>query len=141
MPGSSYQAIFTPAARAYALAFTAVIEDRVSDLPGIFAEIGLSRLDGSEIPVELIAPYIDVIAEVFRAEPPYTFGEGNEEMYREIIQLGFQDWEEKTDMLFPEDVIFINRSLSGHFGNLSRLHATGPWRDLLLEYSRRALDS
>jgi predicted unusual protein kinase regulating ubiquinone biosynthesis (AarF/ABC1/UbiB family) len=128
-------------ARAYALAFTAVIDDRVGDLPGIFAEIGLSRLDGSEIPAEVISPYIDVIAEVFRAEPPYTFGEGNEEMYREIIQLGFQDWEEKKDMLFPEDVIFINRSLSGHFGNLSRLNATGPWRDLVLEYSRRALDS
>ena len=127
-------------ARAYALAFTAVIENRVGELPGIFADIGLSRLDGSKIPVELIAPYIDVIAEVFRAEPPYTFGEGNEEMYRKIIQLGFQDWEEKMDMLFPEDVIFINRSLSGHFGNLSRLNATGPWRDLVLEYSRRALE-
>jgi predicted unusual protein kinase regulating ubiquinone biosynthesis (AarF/ABC1/UbiB family) len=126
--------------RAYARAFIAVIEDRVDDLPGIFAEIGLSRLDGSEIPVELIAPYIEVVGEVFREEPPYTFGEDNDEMYREIIQLGFQDWEEKMDMLFPEDVIFINRSLSGHYGNLSRLNATGPWRDLVLEYSRRALE-
>jgi len=126
-------------ARAYALAFIAVIEDRVADLPGIFVEIGLSRLDGSEIPVDLIEPYIEIIGEVFREDPPYTFGDGNEEMYREIIQLGFQDWEEKMDMLFPEDVIFINRSLSGHFGNLSKLGATGPWRDLVLEYSRRAL--
>lgn len=124
--------------RAYALAFTAVIEDRVADLPGIFAEIGLSRIDGSPFPVGLIAPYIDIIGEVFREHPPYTFGEGNEEMYREIARLGFQDWEEKTDMLFPEDVIFINRSLSGHFGNLSRLHATGPWRELVLKYAARA---
>jgi len=126
-------------ARAYALAFIAVIEDRVAELPGIFAEIGLSRLDGSEIPVDLIAPYIAAIAEVFREDPPYTFSEGNDEIYREVIQLGFQDWQEKLDMLFPEDVIFINRSLSGHFGNLSRLNATGPWRDLVLDYSRRAL--
>ena len=122
-------------ARGYARAFTAVIEDRVADLPKIFAEIGLSRPDGGEIPVELIEPYIELIGEVFREEPPYTYGEDNNEIYREIIQLGFQDWEEKTNMLFPEDVIFINRSLSGHFGNLSRLRATGPWRELVLKYA------
>ncbi len=128
-------------ARAYALAFTAVIEDRVADLPGIFAEIWLCRTDGSEIPVEIIEPYIEIFGEVLRKHPPYTFGESNEEMYREIIRLGMQDWEEKKDMLFPEDVIFVNRSLIGHFGNLSRLRATGPWRELLLEYSRKALGS
>ena len=122
-------------ALAYGRAFKAVIEDRVADLPEIFAEIGLSRIDGSSIPVELIEPYIEVIGEVFREHPPYTFGEGNEEMYREVVRLGFEDWEEKTDMLFPEDVIFINRSLVGHFGNLSRLRATGPWRDLVLKYA------
>jgi len=125
-------------ARAYGLAFMAVVENRVDDLPGIFAEIGLGRIDGSPFPVEIIAPYIEIIGEVFRADPPYTFGEDNDEMYRKIARLGFQDWEEKTDMLFPEDVIFINRSLSGHFGNLSRLHATGPWRELVLKYASRA---
>ncbi len=72
---------------------------------------------------------------MFRADPPYTFGDDNQEIYGEIIRLGFQDWEQKTDMEFPEDVIFINRSLSGHFGNLSRLKATGPWRDLVLKYA------
>ena len=127
-----------PLSRAYALAFTAVTEGRVGDLPGIFAEIGLSRLDGSPIPADLIEPYIDIIGEVFREHPPYTFGEDNEEMYREIARLGFQDWEEKKNMLFPEDVIFVNRSLVGHFGNLSRLRATGSWRDLVLRYARRA---
>jgi predicted unusual protein kinase regulating ubiquinone biosynthesis (AarF/ABC1/UbiB family) len=125
-------------ARAYAGAFVAVIEDRVADLPSIFAGIGLAMNDGSQIPVELIEPYIDVIGPVFRADPPYTFGEDNQEIYSEIFRLGFEGWEEKTDMQFPEDVIFVNRSLSGHFGNLSRLNATGPWRDLMLKYAQRA---
>lgn len=122
-------------ARAYADAFVAVIEDRVADLPDIFAGIGLHMRDGSPIDIELIEPYIAAIAAVFRASPPYTFGDDNQEIYNEIIRLGFQDWEQKTDMEFPEDVIFINRSLSGHFGNLSRLRATGPWRDLVLKYA------
>jgi predicted unusual protein kinase regulating ubiquinone biosynthesis (AarF/ABC1/UbiB family) len=125
-------------ARAYADAFVAVIEDRVEDLPGIFASIGLKMNDGSPIEARLIEPYIDVIGEVFRADPPYTFGEDNDELYREIFRLGMDDWPQKKDMLFPEDVIFVNRSLSGHFGNLSRLNATGPWRDLVLKYARRA---
>ena len=56
-------------------------------------------------------------------------------VYREIFRLGMDDWPEKKDLAFPEDVIFINRSLSGHFGNLSRLRATGPWRDMVLKYA------
>jgi len=122
-------------ARAYADAFVAVIEDRVADLPSIFAGIGLAMRDGAPIDVRLIEPYIELIGEVFRTSPPYTFGEDNDEIYREIFRLGMEDWPEKKDMLFPEDVIFINRSLTGHFGNLSRLHAAGPWRDLVLRYA------
>jgi len=124
-------------ARAYADAFVAVIEDRVADLPGIFAEIGLSMSDDRPIDAGLIEPYIELFKEVFRADPPYTFGEDNDELYREIFRLGMADWPQKKDMLFPEDVIFVNRSLSGHFGNLSRLGATGPWRDLVLKYAAR----
>ena len=122
---------------AYADAFTAVIEDRLKDLPDIFAGIGLSMRDGRPIPSEAIEPYIDLIGEVFRADPPYTFGEDNDAIYREIMRLGFKDWEIKTDMDFPEQVIFINRSLTGHFGNLSKLRATGPWRELILKYAER----
>jgi predicted unusual protein kinase regulating ubiquinone biosynthesis (AarF/ABC1/UbiB family) len=126
-------------ARAYADAFVAVTDGRIADLPAIFAGIGLLMRDGSPLDVDLIEPYIVLISEVFRASPPYTFGEDNQEIYSGLIQLGFQDWEQKFNMEFPEDVIFINRSLGGHFGNLSRLRATGPWRDLVLKYSKRAL--
>ncbi len=122
-------------ARAYADAFVAVTDGRIADLPAIFAGIGLLMRDGTPLDVDLIEPYIVLISEVFRASPPYTFGEDNQEIYSGLIQLGFQDWEQKFDMEFPEDVIFINRSLSGHFGNLSRLQATGPWRDLVLKYA------
>jgi predicted unusual protein kinase regulating ubiquinone biosynthesis (AarF/ABC1/UbiB family) len=122
-------------ARAYADAFVAVTDGRIADLPAIFAGIGLLMRDGSPLDVDLIEPYIVLISEVFRASPPYTFGEDNQEIYSGLIQLGFQDWEQKFDMEFPEDVIFINRSLGGHFGNLSRLQATGPWRDLVLKYA------
>jgi hypothetical protein len=43
------------------------------------------------------------------------------------------------DLRFPEDIIFIDRSLAGHFGNLMRLSASGPWRELVESYSRMGL--
>jgi len=33
----------------------------------------------------------------------------------------------------------IDRSLAGHFGNLCKLGATGPWRDIVLEYTGKIL--
>lgn len=122
---------------AYGEAFVAVIEDRVERLPAIFAGIGLRMRDGSPIPYELIEPYIELISPVFR-DDVYTFGEGNDELYRELFRLGLDDWTAKKDMAFPEEVIFVNRSLTGHFGNLSRLGSTGCWRDLVREYASRS---
>lgn len=55
-------------------------------------------------------------------------------MYQKLMELGAANWTETTDVYFPEDIIFINRALSGHFGNLNRLQAAGPWRDILFQY-------
>ena len=81
-------------------------------------------------PVELIAPYIDVIAEVFRAAPPYTFGEGNEEMYREIIQphvLGNKDQfvREIAEELYlaTTTIKWYSRQIYGKLGVESRVAA------------------
>lgn len=39
------------------------------------------------------------------------------------------------DIAFPQDIIFIDRSLSGHFGNLARLRAAGPWGEVVRRYA------
>ena len=38
-------------------------------------------------------------------------------------------------MHFPEDIVFVDRSMAGHLGNMIRLAATGPWRELALRYA------
>ena len=70
-----------------------------------------------------------------REDPPYTFGE-DERFYEKIMELGAANWSQSLDTQFPEDIIFIDRSLAGHFGNLSRLQATGPWREIVSRYTR-----
>jgi hypothetical protein len=59
-------------------------------------------------------------------------------MYRALFDLGKSDLAEARNIHFPQDVIFIDRSLGGHFGNLARLRASGPWREIVLRYARAA---
>lgn len=121
-------------AKGYAELWLAGLEERADLVPQILADIGVATADGELLPVELVAPYVDVLAPILRAEPPFTFGD-DDEIYGRLFELGLSNWSKAMDIRFPEDVIFIDRALGGHFGNLSRLHATGPWRELVLRFA------
>ena len=125
-------------AEGYARLVLAALEDRRKEIPGILAEIGLVRADGSPMQLDLIDPYIDLFAEMLRGDPPYVFGE-DDEFYDKIMGLGMANWSQATDLRFPEDIIFVDRTLAGHFGNLVQLGATGPWRSTLEQFARRAV--
>ena len=45
------------------------------------------------------------------------------------------NWSRAMDIAFPEDIVFIDRALSGHFGNLARLRAEGPWGEIVERYA------
>jgi len=126
-----------PLARAYARLTLAAIEGRRAEIPRILHELGVHREDGAPLAVELTDPYLDLFRGIFREDPPYTFGE-DETMYRKLIDLGLANWTEARDLRFPEDLVFVNRALSGNFGNLNRLRAAGPWRSLALKYTTAA---
>ena len=69
---------------------------------------------------------------------PYTFGE-DAAFYQKLAKFGMQNWSRAVDIQFPKDIVFINRTLSGHFGNLSRLGARGPWREQVRSYAEAAI--
>ena len=77
---------------------------------------------------------LDLFSEIARESPPYVFGE-DEGLYDKLIELGLANWSRAMDIQFPEDIVFVNRTMGGHLGNLIRLRASGPWRDLLLKYT------
>ena len=64
---------------------------------------------------------------------PYTFGE-DQAFYQNALELGRATWTDTRNIAFPKDMVFIDRTLSGLFGNLCRLRATGPWRSVLQHY-------
>ncbi len=118
----------------YAGLLAATAHGRGDEIPGLLKQMGIHMIDGSFIPASGIDPYLEMFSEVLRSEPPYTFGE-DEGLYNRVFEVGLDNWQQSMDMQFPEDAIFINRALGGHFGNLSRLGATGPWRELVLSYA------
>jgi hypothetical protein len=120
----------------YAELFMAGLEGRNADIPRVLAEMDVCMEDGEPLQQELTDPYVNLFAQILREAPPYTFG-SDERIYREMIQLGIESVGEAVDIRFPHDVVFIDRSMAGHFGNLGRLRATGPWRDLVKSYASR----
>jgi predicted unusual protein kinase regulating ubiquinone biosynthesis (AarF/ABC1/UbiB family) len=123
-------------ARGYADVLVAAAESRGQEIPEMLRKMGMHLKGDEALPADAVDPYVEMFSEILRADPPYTFGD-NGDLYRRLFELGFANMEYSKDIVFPEDAIFIDRALGGHFGNLSRLRATGPWRDLVFRYASR----
>lgn len=121
-------------ATGYASLLRAAVDRRADAIPEILRSIGVLREDGSPIRQEMIDPYFELFIDVVREQPPYTFGE-DEQLYQRLMELGLTHWTDAADIRFPEDIVFIDRALAGHFGNLTRLGATGPWRERVLYHT------
>ncbi|MGB5332663.1 MAG: AarF/ABC1/UbiB kinase family protein [Woeseiaceae bacterium] len=111
-----------------------VISKRKTAIPMILHEMGVFKEGGAPLPRAMTDPYVDLVQDMVRASPPYTFGE-DASIYESLYDLGMSNWQDATDIRFPRDVVFINRTLGGLFGNLSALRATGPWRKIIRKYA------
>ena len=125
-------------AAGYGRLMQAAVARDANVVPQILLDVGVSRADGSPLERDLLEPYVELFSEIVRESPPYRFGE-NGQMYDRIFELGLANWSTATDIRFPHDIVFIDRTLVGHFGNLTRLAAQGPWRELGLKYAGEAV--
>ena len=127
-------------AAGYAGLMDAVIHRRKAAIPGLLRNMGVFKEGGVSLPRDMTDPYVDLVQDIVRASPPYTFGEDSS-IYESLYELGMTNWQDATDIRFPRDVVFIDRTLVGLFGNLSKLQATGPWRKLLGKHTATAPDA
>ena len=118
----------------YSRLMAAVISRRKTAIPGLLHDMGVFKEGGEPLPRKMTDPYVELLQVIVRASPPYTFGEDSS-IYETLYELGMSNWENASDIRFPRDVVFIDRTLVGLFGNLGKLRATGPWRKLLREYT------
>ena len=121
-------------ATGYARLMDALLKRKKTAFPTLLKELGVSRGGDTPLPRTTTDPYVDLMQEVLRASPPYTFGD-DAAFYKAIYDLGVTNWQEASDIRFPRDMVFIDRTLGGLFGNLGKLRATGPWRKLLRKYT------
>jgi predicted unusual protein kinase regulating ubiquinone biosynthesis (AarF/ABC1/UbiB family) len=116
--------------------FLTVRGGHYEEVPRVLFEMGVYKQGESPTPLpqELTNSYVEIFAKILSDHPPYRFGE-DAAFYDKLIALGMANWSKAMDIAFPEDIVFINRSLSGHFGNLARLHAAGPWGEIVHRYA------
>ncbi len=124
-------------ARNYARMLRAALEGRLEDVPGLLMEMGFHRTGNRPVEREFIDGYIEALWPVVDPDRPFRFGQ-EDGIMEKMMELGLKNWKEADDLIFPKDLIFVNRSLVGHFGNLSRLGAEAPWREIILSGCRSA---
>jgi len=121
-------------ATGYARLMDALMKRKKTAIPTLLCEMGVYKEGGIPLSRSATDPYVDLMQDVVRASPPYTFGD-DETIYKALYELGMNNWQEANDICFPRHMVFIDRTLGGLFGNLGKLGATGPWRKLLREYT------
>ncbi len=125
-------------ARGYAELCFAVLEERVDDVPRVLARMGVRRGDGEPLSDELVAPYVESVLKVVHDARPYRFGEDGR-VHRRIFDAVSSNLGDTAGIRFPRDIVFVNRTVVGLFGNLSRLKATGPWREHVERFAATAV--
>lgn len=118
---------------AYVRMISAVLDHDYPNIPQLLAGMGVHRGDGGPVSWEIVADFAAMFQEIVDPKCPYVFG-SDREFYTRIQHLAHKHLAESMSIVFPKDIIFIDRTFSGHFGNLCMLNACADWRKMLLEY-------
>ena len=108
----------------------AALDGRRGEVPAILATMGVTTGSGRPVSASLVAPALAFIHKMLDDEHPYRFGY-DDQLLRQLLDSTTSRFTEAKDIRFPHDIIFIDRTAVGHFGNLSRLRAAAPWRRML----------
>ena len=122
-------------ARGYRSLCRTALDGRIEELPEALKKMGMHRTDGRPIEMDLVRPWAALVLELLRPAPPYRFGVDDSVATR-MFEAARTSLAEAGDVRFPSDIVFVNRTAGGHFGNLSRLRAEGPWRASLERFVR-----
>lgn len=117
-------------ARHYRRILRALIEQNLDALPALLFDMGIyKRRSGKPLPRTVLDPMAKEAMSIVGPEP-FRFS-ADTEIYEIVFDMKGAYWNELTDVSLPPDMVFVNRTLSGLFGNLTRLEAQGRWRDVL----------
>ncbi len=119
--------------RGYIRVVSAILEHDYPNIPEILKSMGVHKADGNPVSWNIVADFADIFQEIIDPKKHYVFGD-DEAFYARIYAAGQKHISESMSVVFPQDIIFIDRTFGGHFGNLCRLNAQADWRSILIEY-------
>jgi predicted unusual protein kinase regulating ubiquinone biosynthesis (AarF/ABC1/UbiB family) len=96
------------------------------EVPRFLFNAGIHRADGAPLSLGFLKPYMDFYSELIPDRESF-FGDLSD-VYGRLWDMGRGDFLETRNIIFPPDVMFIHRTLLGHFGNLRTLKPRGNWR-------------
>jgi predicted unusual protein kinase regulating ubiquinone biosynthesis (AarF/ABC1/UbiB family) len=76
--------------------------------------------------------YAEVLKEPFCSEEPYDFG--TTKIHEKLIELAPLGISKMLHFKPPREIVFISRTIGGHYGNLKRIKARGRWLEILRPY-------
>lgn len=117
--------------RAYAGIGRALLDDAPDRMPALLDSMEVRRHSGRALDREITDIIFATVAAPFRADA-YTFG--SDSMFAAILDVKQKYWSQAMDMEVPPDLIFMDRTFAGTYGNLCRLRARGDFRTLLDRY-------
>lgn len=128
------KAIDEPLAAAYRSILTALLDDDKDALAETLLTMGVcGRRDGRPMPRTLIDPLADRIKD-FVGPEPYAFARETE-IYDLLFELQSRHFRDMAELNLPPDMVFVNRTMAGLFGNLCRLRASGHWREIVAPFA------
>ena len=122
-----------PLAHQYGRVLATLMEGDLEALPTRLYEMGIyKRKANRPIPRKVLDPLAKEAMAIVGPEP-FRFS-SESEIYEIVFDVKGQYLREMTDVGLPPDMVMVNRSLGGLFGNLCRLEARGRWREMLASY-------
>ena len=124
------KAIEPKLARDFTRILKALVAGDDSALPRILSDMKVYKLSNRRpLRLDLITPISDVVMEIV-GEQPYQFS-NDTKFYDIVFAWKSSHFSEINDMNLPADMVFVNRTLGGLFGNLCRLHAREKWKEVI----------
>jgi len=117
--------------KAYKAGVKAYRANRLTEeITPILLNAQISYRDGRPLEQEKIQTYLDLFLPVFTER--FHFSK-KDPFVKKLVELGKQNWSLSIDVVFPADIVLIDRSYAGLLGNLTTLNASAEWGKIFTE--------
>jgi predicted unusual protein kinase regulating ubiquinone biosynthesis (AarF/ABC1/UbiB family) len=124
-----------PIANGYRRVLRSLIDQDLESIPDRLRELGIYyRKSGRPVPRRLLDPLAREAMNIVSGKA-FQFSRETQ-IYNVILDESGSYLKESSDMALPPDLIFVNRTLSGLFGNLCSLGSSGDWAQIVEPYTR-----